>query len=82
MAQGVTTSIRLPQDLRTQLDHAAGRLHRGKNWIVVKALQEYLQKNDSTQLAKEARKQSLLVVKAEALEAEEWLDNADTSHWE
>ncbi len=84
MSHSVTTSIRLAADLRLQLDHAAQRLHRGKNWIVSQALQEYLAKLGESKLVNEAQRQSLLAKQAD--EANEdikiWEDNQDDSGWQ
>lgn len=83
MMHGVTTSIRLPQKLRIELDEAAHSLHRGKNWIITRALEEYLSKLDLTKLAKEAKQQSILASKADKTDSENklWEDNSDTSGW-
>jgi predicted DNA-binding protein len=41
MQHGITTSIRLSPELRNQLEEAASSLHRGKNWIITKALEDF-----------------------------------------
>jgi predicted DNA-binding protein len=83
MAHSITTSIRLPESLRNQLEQTAHTLHRGKNWIMIKALEQYFSQQPNTDLAKEARRQSLLANKADRLCLEEWPDNQnDTSGWE
>lgn len=82
MSQGITTSIRLPTKLREDLEQAARSLHRGKNWIIAKALEDYLAKINSSHLAKEARRQSLLASKTDKDEAEIWLQNSDETGWE
>lgn len=79
MAQTQTTSVRLPQKLRTQLEIASQNLHRGKNWIIIQALEEYLMKADQNKLAQEARRQSLLA--AQHSENDIWEQNTDTSGW-
>jgi hypothetical protein len=81
MSKSMTTSIRLTQDLRNQLEHAAQLLHHGKNWVITQALQEYFSRTQIVELAKEARRQSLLVAKQETQD-ELWEDNQDTSGWE
>jgi len=50
-----TTSIRLPPELWQRLEETARRLGRGKNWIVVRALEQYLAKGDDRAFAQEAR---------------------------
>lgn len=59
MARSMTTSIRLPPELKDQLDRASSVLHRGKNLIIVQALQDYLGKIEDRSLVKEAQRQSM-----------------------
>ena len=75
-----TTSIRLPDDLRSQLDAAAESLHRGKNWVIVQALREYLARMQRDALAQEARRQSLKVAEITG-EEHEWMDSMDDTGW-
>ena len=83
MIQGITTSIRLPSHLRDDLEEAAHSLHRGKNWIIKKALEEYLERLHRHNLAEEARRQSLIVAKAEANGDDDyWERLTDTTGWE
>lgn len=81
MAQGTTTSIRLPPHLREELEKATHKLHRGKNWIIMKALEAYLIELKQGNLAKEARRQSILATRADKQEENLWEDNSDTSGW-
>ena len=83
MNRSVTTSVRLTADLRLQLDHAAHRLHRGRNWIVSQALLEYLAKLGESKLVAEAQRQSLIASKADKANEESslWEDNQDDSGW-
>jgi predicted transcriptional regulator len=60
-----TTSVRLDKRLVHRLEQAAAKLSRGKNWIVVKALDEYLAKVNREDLVAEARRQSRLCARAE-----------------
>ncbi len=76
----VTTSIRLPDDLRAELDAAAKSLHRGKNWVIAQALREYLARLQHDALAQEARRQSLTVVELTD-EEREWMDSMDETGW-
>ena len=55
-----TTSVRLPLELKGKLERTARHLRKGKTWIVVQALEQYLQDKDREALAAEARRQSLL----------------------
>jgi predicted DNA-binding protein len=81
MNRGITTSVRLPPKLRDQLEDAAHVLHRGKNWVIVHALQEYLTKLEQHKLTEEARRQSLLASSNEHSENQPWDEDTDTSGW-
>lgn len=82
MHKGITTSIRLTPELRQQLDYLSHSLHKGKNWIIIQALQEFINKNHYILLAEEAKRQSLLASQYETNEDEEmWEDNIDTTGW-
>lgn len=61
--KSVTTSIRLTADLVERLEREANRLARGKNWIISKALEEFLSKRNHGGFLAEARRQSLRVSK-------------------
>ncbi len=83
MAHHVTTSIRLPDELRAQLEEAARAMHRGKSWIIIHALEAYLQTVQYNLLAAEARRQSLLTSKEDDPEEMQfWEDISDTAGWE
>lgn len=86
MAKGITTSIRLTPELRQQLDYISHSLHRGKNWIIVQALQEFIQefgRKNYVAFAEEAKRQSLLASQYGCNEDEKiWEDNIDTTGWE
>lgn len=77
--QSATTSIRLPVDIRKQLERASRRAGSGRNSIVIAALKDYLQKLNSDDLAREARRQSLLAT--ENSEASLWEANLDLEDW-
>jgi predicted transcriptional regulator len=61
----VTTSVRIEQQLAKRLERAAARLARGNNWIISKALEEYLAKANRDSLAAEARRQSMAAARDE-----------------
>jgi len=77
----ITTSIRLSAELRARLEQVSQSLHRGKNWIINEALEEYLIKLEYDALASEAQRQSLLAGKSDQATDELWQDNTDTSGW-
>ena len=81
MTYGITTSIRLPPTIRTKLEKAAHSLHKGKNWIITKALEEYLTKINQQTLASEAKRQSILASQAVKKEEADWETNSDDTGW-
>jgi predicted transcriptional regulator len=78
MAQKVTTSIRLEPRLRRALERRAAKERRGKNWIISRALEEYLTREERSDLETEARRQSLLVSRQES---GDWVPDADFEQW-
>lgn len=81
MSYTVTTSIRLPSNIRNELEETSHKLHRGKNWIIIKALEAYLPKVNKIAFAEEARRQSILASRADVEESDDWENNSDTSGW-
>jgi len=81
MAHSVTTSIRLPPNIRNELEIISHQLHRGKNWIIIKALEAYLAKINPSSFAEEAHRQSILASHADIGEGEDWENNTDTTGW-
>lgn len=81
MIRGTTTSIRLPPKLREQLEKTSQKLHRGKNWIVIKALEEYFDNINHYKLIDEARRQSILASQAEKNNDDNWHENMDSDGW-
>jgi predicted transcriptional regulator len=77
MSESVTTSIRLSPRLRRALEQRARAEQRGKNWIISRALEKYLEE-ESSDLAEEARRQSLL---ASRHGGEDWSEVADFEQW-
>ncbi len=55
-----TSSFRIPERLKTRLDRAARRLNKKKNWIINRALEEFLERQSRGDLRAEARRQSLM----------------------
>ena len=80
MQSSITTSIRLPIVLRQELEAASRYLKRGKNWIIIHALQAYLKQTAYGSLEKEAKIQSLRASSSE--DAKAWEDNLDMKDWE
>lgn len=80
MAQSITTSIRLSPRLRKALEIRARREGRGKNWVISRALESYLEDVEQEELAAEARRQSLLASSVSAT-VEDWAEGADFEGW-
>ena len=55
-----TSSFRVPDELRLRLENAARRMNQGKNWIINRALEDFLNRHAREGLCEEARRQSLL----------------------
>ena len=82
MSNSVTTSIRLDSVLRNRLEQASRILHRGKNWIISHALEEYLKKINNRDFIVEAHRQCQLVNMAENKKIDDvWENIADVSGW-
>ncbi len=77
MSESVTTSIRLSPRLRRALEQKARAEQRGKNWIISRALEKYLEEG-SADLVEEARRQSLIASQASG---EDWAEDADFEQW-
>jgi len=55
-----TSSFRIPDQLKLRLETAARQTGKGKNWVINRALEEYLDRHSRAGLRQEARRQSLL----------------------
>jgi len=73
------TSVRMPDELLSQLEQAAEKLRRTKGWIINDAVKEYLEKEQrKVQMLKETR-QALADIKAgRVVDGDEVLDWLDT----
>ena len=78
----ITTSIRLPPELRQRLEETAQQLQRGKNWIIVQALEAYLDKIEDRPFIEEARRQSLMASGVVTSDEAFWENNTDTADWQ
>lgn len=61
MAESVTTSIRLSRELRDELEQVARETHRGKSWIIKKALKEYFARKRRKASFRNPHKQSAVL---------------------
>ncbi|MES9905291.1 MAG: ribbon-helix-helix protein, CopG family [Sedimenticola sp.] len=73
------TSVRMPDDLLSQLDHAAKKLRRTKGWLINDAVKEYLKREDRKAQMLEETREALADIKAgrvtEAADVIDWLDS-------
>ncbi|MEX2300209.1 MAG: hypothetical protein WD733_04685 [Bryobacterales bacterium] len=74
-----TSSFRLSDTLHERLDRFVTRVGRGKNAVIVRAIETYLDQHENQDLAADARRQSLLAQAADR--DEDWFGQADSSGW-
>ena len=78
-----TTSIRIDENLARQIEHAAARMHMRKNGLIVRAIEEFLQRHGEEWMRAEARRQSLRASKTpQNDESEAWERTADDADWQ
>ncbi len=70
MQKTVTTSVRLPRDLRRKVERKAASAGCGRNRVIINALESYLREDEQAAYETEARHQSQLAAK---------LDRPDTA---
>jgi predicted DNA-binding protein len=78
MSRSITTSIRLSPKLRRSLELKAKQEKRGKNWIICRALEDYLAHDAHFDLAAEANRQSQVAAQQDL---EDWATDADLGQW-
>ncbi len=81
MSQSITTSIRLPANIRKQLEKVSRLQNEGKNNVIVTALKSYFEKLNRERLSKDARSQSLLASKKDGDDTSLWEKNLDLDDW-
>ncbi len=73
------TSVRMPDELLSQLDHTAKKLRRTKGWLINDAVKEYLKRVDRKAQMLEETREALADIKAgrvtDAAEVIDWLDS-------
>lgn len=67
-----TSSFRIPDELKARLDQAAEQMKKGKNWIINRALEEYLERHSQEAFQAEARRQSLAASRHKWKDGEFW----------
>jgi predicted transcriptional regulator len=70
MQKSVTTSVRLPRELKRKVERKAASVGCGRNRVIIKALEFYLREDEQAAYETEARQQSQLATK---------LDSPDTA---
>ena len=76
-----TSSFRISEELHSRLKAFALLMNRNKNWVILQAIQEYLDRHDQELIAAEARRQSLLANAAAHADDEAWFELADEDGW-
>lgn len=76
-----SSSFRISDELKVQLEHASARLNKGKNWIINQALKEYLERHSFEAMRAEARRQSILASKTPFEGEEDW-EKAGLETWD
>lgn len=66
MQESVTTSVRLPRELRRQVELKAASNGCGRNRVIIKALESYLREDEQAAYETEARHQSLMAAMLDA----------------
>jgi len=69
MQKSVTTSVRLPPELRRKIERKAAAMGCGRNRIIIKAIESYLVEDEQASYEVEARHQSKLASKLDAPDA-------------
>ena len=76
-----TSSFRISEDLRVRLERTARHMGRGKNWVINRALEAYLDQAGTEALAAEARRQSVAASAVTTKDELFWRNQADTRGW-
>ena len=79
--KSVTSSFRISETLRLRLEATARQLGQRKNWVINRALEEYLAKTHRAALAREARRQSLVASRVTTADERFWARQAAAEDW-
>ena len=69
MQKSVTTSVRLPRELRRKVERKAAADACGRNKVIIKALETYLVEDEQAAYESEARHQSQLAARLDVSDA-------------
>ncbi len=85
MSLGVTTSIRIKPHLRQELESVSHDLGHGINWVIEKAVEEFLKRNQREHLIQQVIKDIAFLqstnCKTDAEEEAFWEAAFDDSDW-
>ncbi|MHC4608322.1 MAG: hypothetical protein ACYTAF_15535 [Planctomycetota bacterium] len=71
----------MSDELRRRLERFAEQSQHRKNWIIVRALEDYLDRHEARTLRAEARRQSLRAGAEVHPEDDAWAELADSTGW-
>ena len=77
--KSTTLSFRISEELRLRLEWTARHLKKSKNWILNRALEEYLNREAGDTLSAEARRQSLLASAITTEDEKYWGNRVDAT---
>ncbi len=60
MSMSTTITVKLDNEVKEKLDELSQQIHRPKNWIINKALTEYIDRNNLARVVEKARQHCLL----------------------
>jgi predicted DNA-binding protein len=69
MQKSVTTSVRLPRELKRKIERKAASAGCGRNRVIIRALESYLGEDEQAAYEIEARHQSRLAAKLDSPDA-------------
>ena len=78
METSITTSIRMPASLKSELDWLANQEHKKKNQIILLALREYVKNHPSRHLKDEVINQCTRANQKDSMDSD-WDELADDS---
>jgi len=79
--KSTTSSYRISEELQVRLEQTSRHLKRGKNWVINRALEDYLDKVGHDALASESRRQSQLASGVVTEDEKFWQKRTDTAGW-
>ena len=81
LVNSTTSSFRISPELRLRFEAAARESGKARNWILNRALEDYLDRLREDSLTAEARRQSLAASASSNPDADFWETQADARDW-